>query len=218
MFKNPKYDLKFQYRKVLEASLILSLLLMLLTFMVSKRFANEINIGAATIVAIQVEDIPITRTVKRVEVPQKPIIPVEDPDIPLEDDVPINFYENPELNIAEPPPPPPEETEDVPYYVVEHKPVLAGDSGTIARYITEHNLFPVMALNLGVGGEVIIVFTVDIDGKPIDVRVKEEIPEGLGFGEAGVEVMKHMMFSPGKQRDKFVRVPMQQTIIFTAEN
>ncbi len=216
--KNPKFDLKRQYRRVLEASLAISLFLIIAMLMAFKKFEVDVDMRGVEPVAIQVEDIPITRTVKKVKVPRKPTIPVEDPDIDPADDVDIDLFEDlDDFDLAPPPPPPPEEEEIVPFYKVERKPQLQGGQQAIADYIVKHNLFPEVARELGISGMALIGFTVNTQGIPEDVKVLQEKPEDLGFGEAGVKVMKAMRFSPGMQRDKLVKVPMQQPIKFTAQ-
>ncbi|MDP8229369.1 MAG: energy transducer TonB [Candidatus Electryoneaceae bacterium] len=124
--------------------------------------------------------------------------------------------EDPDYGIYPPPPPPPEEPIDG-FYVVETKPVLIGGHAAIGQYgqyINDHNLFPVSAREAGVSGEAIIQFMLDTAGVPRDVRVSQEIPEGLGFGEAGITVMKAMRFTPGMHRGRKVDTPMQQQIVF----
>ena len=217
MYKNPKFDLKYQYRRVLEASAILSLLFIIAMLMVFKKFEVNISMRALEAPPIEVEDIPITRTVKKVEVPRKPTIPIEDPDIDPADKIDIPDIDMFDPTIAPPPPPPAIEKEIVPFFKVEVKPMLQGGEQAIADYINKHDLFPRMARETGVSGRVLIGFTVGTDGKTRDVKVIQEKPAGLGFGEAGVKAMKAMEFTPGMQRDKKVSVAMQQPITFTYE-
>ena len=217
MYQNPKYDLKFQYRKVLELSAIISLSVIIMMLMIFKKFETDVNMRAVDAVAIQVEDIPITRTERKIEVPRKPTIPVEAPEIDPADEMDIAFSEDDDIyGPTDPPPPPPEEELTVSFFKVERKPELVGGQVVIVEYITKHNLFPEVASQLGVSGVAMIGFTVNTQGVPEDVHVIQEKPPDLGFGEAGVEVMRAMRFKPGMQRDKLVNVPMQQPIKFTA--
>ena len=217
MRKNPKHDLKFQYRKILEAAAVISLLLIIALMMVFKKFSVDVEVRAVDAPPIQVEDIPITRTVKKVEVPRKPTILVDDPEVDPAEDVDIPVFDIFDPNISPPPPPPPEEQEVVPFFKVERKPELIGGQQAIPNYIRKNNLFPKTAADLGIPGVVIIDFIVDIDGTTKDVKVFQERPEKLGFGEAGIAVMKAMRFTPGMQRDRPVMVNMRQTINFTID-
>lgn len=217
MHKDPKYDLKLQYRRVVEISTVVSLLLLIAVFMTSKRFTSDVNLGAAEVIAIEVEDIPKTRMERKTEVPRKPTIPIEDEDVEPDEDVEIDFMEDFDDFDLEPPPPPPEEEDEVvPFFKVEIKPLLNGGAAAIATYIKSHNLYPETASELGISGIALIGFTVNTQGIPEDVKVIQEDPPDVGFGRAGVTVMRAMRFSPGMQRDKLVKVPMQQPIRFTA--
>jgi TonB family protein len=215
MYKDPKHDLRLQYKSVVEVSMAITLTLIIIMLMIYKKFEVDINLSALDAPAIQVEDIPITRTVKKLEVPKKPVIPVEDPDIDPEEDVEIDIPEDFELDIDAPPPPPAED-ETVPFFKVELKPQLTGGVQAISSYIVKHNLFPETAQLTGIKGVALVTFIVDKNGIPQDVKIKQVKPPDMGFGEAAVTVMKAMRFSPGMQRDKPVNVPMQQKITFSA--
>ena len=191
---------------------------MIQMMMIFKKFETDIQMRALEAPPIEVEDIPITRTVKKIEVPRPPTIPVEDPDVdPLDDiDIPDIDYFDP--TIAPPPPPPEIGEEIVDFYAIEIKPQLKGGVQAIRDYIIKHNLYPKMAYDAGVAGMTLIGFSVNKDGNTTGVHVVQEKPDGLGFGEAGVKVMKAMKFTPGIQRDKPVGVKrVQQLIKFELE-
>ncbi|MFH1863023.1 MAG: TonB family protein [bacterium] len=212
--KDPKADLRLQYPKILEIALAISLLLLTLIFISSKEFEISAKQTRAEEVIIKVEDIPITHQIKRPPPPARPTIPIETDEEDIADDLTI---EDTEWDISdEPPPPPPSSAGDdiVDFFAIEEKPELVGGAQAIYDYIQKNNLFPSMARQAGVGGVCIIQFVVDETGKPTSIEVFQERPEGLGFGEAGKRAIAAMQFKPGKQRDRFVKVRMQQVIRF----
>ena len=213
--KDPKFDLKLKYKKTVELALVISLLLHAGVFLASKEFRFETRIRQVEQVVIKEEDIPITQQIKRPPPPKRPTIPIEDPDTDIEDDVTI---EDTDWDIKEEPPPPPpiltQEEEAVSFFAVEEKPVLIGGIQAIMDYIKKNNLYPEMAQTAESNGDVIVQFTVTKTGSVVDLLVADERPKGLGFGEAAMQAMAAMKFTPGKQRDRPVPVRMQQTIRF----
>ena len=201
-----------QYPKVVETSLVIVLALMTLVFITSKEIAIKAKQTKVEEVIIKVEDIPITHQIKRPPPPARPTIPIESDDADIEDDMSID---DTDWDVFDPPPPPPFMDDDVvDFYAVEEKPELIGGAQAINDYIKKHNLVPAMAVQAGVSGICIIKFIVDETGTPTNITIFQEKPKGLGFGEAGVKAIKAMRFKPGRQRDRFVKVPMQQVIKF----
>lgn len=212
--KNPKADLRLQYPRVLETALIITLLLVTLMFIASKHFVIKPKQTRVEEAVIKVEDIPITQQIKRPPPPARPTIPIESDEPNIEEDLTIDDTEWSISDEPPPPPPPKSEEEVVDFFAIEEKPELIGGAQAIYDYIQKNNLFPKMAQTAGVGGIAIIQFVVDETGKPVNITVFQERPEGLGFGEAGVKAISAMKFKPGKQRDRFVKVRMQQVIRF----
>ena len=210
--KDPKYDLKLQYKKTLELSLVITLLAVAVVLLAFKKFELKQELVKPDQKELTAEDIPITQQVKRPPPPARPSIPVESDDPEIDEDITIDDVEWEIGDEPPPPPPPPEETVD--FFAVEEKPELIGGAQAILDYINRNDLYPEMARAAGINGDVIIQFIVGPDGNPRNIRVAQEKPEKLGFGEAGVEAMKHMKFKPGKQRDRYVSVSMQQVIRF----
>lgn len=211
--KDPKADLKLHYPKVLEVSFIITLLLFSTILLGSKQLVVKRQNAKADQVAIKAEDIPVTQQVKQPPPPARPSIPVESDDPDISDEVSIDDVEW-DITDEPPPPPPPEPEETVDFFAVEEKPEIIGGGDALYKYINDHDLYPEMAKIAGMNGDVIIQFIVGPDGSPRNVTVYQERPAGLGFGEAGVKAIMAMKFKPGKQRDRFVAVNMQQTIRF----
>ncbi len=217
-YKKPEAEVRLGYPKRLEMGFIIALLLVGLVFLLSKRIDQEIVIKKAEEVVLQTEEIPITQQVKRPPPPARPSIPIEDPDVEEEDMIPFEDLDEIDWS-SEAPPPPPAKAEDVvvDFFAVEEPPEMAGGAQALYDYIAKHNLYPELALEAGLNGDVIIVFVVDEKGNPTSVEVAQERPTGLGFGDAGVKAVSAMKFSPGYQRDRPVKVKMQQVIRFRIE-
>ena len=78
--KDPKYDLKFQYPRVLEISMIVTLLIVSLILLSSKKLDFKHSAKKADQVELKAEDIPVTQQIKRPPPPARPSIPVESDD------------------------------------------------------------------------------------------------------------------------------------------
>ncbi len=216
-YKKPEAEVRLLYPRLVELALVVSLALLIVMFLVSKRFTLKTTHRTAEEVVLQTEEIPITKQVKRPPPPARPSIPVEDPDVEPEDEIPFESAEDIDW-LAEAPPPPPSAAEEiVEFFAVEQPPQLKGGVKALYDYLSKNNLYPEMAHRAGIEGDVIIQFVVDTNGMPKDVQVYQERPAGLGFGEAGVKAIKAMRFSPGYQRDRPVSVRMQQVIRFRLE-
>ena len=202
--KDPRYDLRLKYKKTLELALIISLLLVAGVFLASKEFNYVPTVKHVEQVVIKVEDIPVVRDYTPPPQPARPVIPVEDPEVPIGQDIVIPIDVPYVYDKLLPPP----------FHRVEEKPVLIGGFQAIMDYIRKNDLYPELARTAESNGEVVLLFTISETGEVTNLTIAAEHPAKLGFGEAAMQAMAAMRFTPGKQRDKPVRVRMQQTIRF----
>ncbi len=216
-YKKPEAETRLLYPKLVELGLIVSLLIVIVAFMVSKKFERTVEIRQVEDVVLETEEIPITQQVKRPPPPARPTIPIEDPEVDLEADLAFEDIDEIDWEVDAPPPPPSTEEEVVEFFLVENPPELKGGLQALYDYLSKNDLYPERAREAQIEGDVIIGFIVDTNGKPTNVNVVAERPEGLGFGEAGVKAISAMEFSPGMQRDRPVQVRMQQPIRFRLE-
>ncbi|MEM6289273.1 MAG: energy transducer TonB, partial [Bacteroidota bacterium] len=99
-----------------------------------------------------------------------------------------------------PPPPEPEPTEPEIFEVSEVQPELIGGlEGLQARVV-----YPPLAVQAGVSGQVVVQFVVDERGNVIDPVILRS-PNDL-LSEAAVEAVVASRFTPGTQRGRPVRV------------
>ena len=99
---------------------------------------------------------------------------------------------------------------------VDFLPVCEKDSLEISQMITDLGLYPQRALSASQGGVVVLKVTIDVYGYPIldDIEVSKDVPPGYGFGDAAVEAMNELVYTPGKISGRPVPVRIEQRIIF----
>jgi len=96
-------------------------------------------------------------------------------------------------------------------------PRLIGGIAAIQSYIEEHNLFPDSALQVGVKqGVVAVNVTVDTSGNAVDFMIIHIVPEGMGFEEMAVEVLRNMQYEPALADSVKVVGVLQQMVPFQA--
>ncbi|MFO7445900.1 MAG: energy transducer TonB [Ignavibacteriaceae bacterium] len=211
--KNPKADLRRKYQKVLEISIIASLVLLIVAF----KFFPNLEAKEVTLEGPQelfnVEDIQHTKQENRPPPPPKPPIPIEAPSEDVLEDIEIGDTEIDMTEQMEAPPPPKEEkkiVEEEPQYfvAVEEMPEPIGGIQAIQSKI----VYPEIAKRAGVEGKVYVLAFVDEQG----IVTKAEIIRGLGAGldEAALSAVKQTKFKPGKQRGKPVKVQVSIPIVF----
>ena len=77
--------------------------------------------------------------------------------------------------------------------------------------------YPEAARRAEKGGLVKLEFIVGVDGRATGIKVVKEEPKGFGFGEASIEAVKKMRFSPARKDGETVPVRVRLPIRFTHE-
>jgi periplasmic protein TonB len=214
--KRPEADLSLKHQLLSEIGLAFALLIFVLTFIISKEFEVVVKERDAVQDEIDVEQIEQTVQQKTIPKPKKPSITVREDDEDVAEDEEFEFAEDDSFDIPAPPPPPKFDVNEeiVDFFAIEQQPELIGGNKALYKAVK----YPEMAQRAGVEGIALIEFIVGVDGVPRDFIVKGEKPPELGFGEAAIAALQKVTFKPGKQRDRFVAVRMQQSIRFTFSN
>jgi protein TonB len=195
--KDPKADLKMKYKKVLEFSICIALVLLIFTFYAFKKFDIATKLPEHADIKIEMLEIPPTQQLQRPPPPSRPMIPIETEDDDLLDDVTIEETEIVfEARDDAPPPPPPEDDEVFEFFAVSEKPDI----------IKKHTpVYPDLARKAQIEGKVVITVTIGKDGHVEKAIVFKSVPM---LDEAALSAARLCVFKPAKQRDKFVRVRM----------
>jgi protein TonB len=203
IYKDPEVDLKLKFQKVFEASLVITLLLVILFLYAFKKFESGYELEKTVDVKIETVEIPQTEQINRPPPPARPSIPIasEDEDIPDEltiEETEIDFSQP----VEEAPPPPPEEDEPiVEFYALSEKPEVLN---------RVEPKYPELARKAGIEGMVVVKVLIGTKG---DVEKVEVVKSHPMLDESAMEAARQFKFKPGKQRDRVVKVWM--TIPFT---
>ena len=112
-----------------------------------------------------------------------------------------------------------EEEEIVLFAIVEDKPMFNGkDAETGFReYIAKNTSYPPVAQENGITGRVYVEFTIGTDGSVTDVKVLRGV-DPLLDNEATRVIKASPKWTPGKQRNKPVKVKYQFPVYFQLNN
>ena len=106
------------------------------------------------------------------------------------------------------------EEEAIPFALVEEKPKFqGGDANTFSKWVSQHLDYPEIAKENGVSGRVMVQFTVNPNGTVSDVKVLRGVDPSLDK-EAVRVIQSSPKWTPGKQRDRAVKVTYQFPVIF----
>lgn len=194
--KVPEADLRLKYKKVLEVSISLSLIILIGVFFSFKKFDIAVKLPESPDIKIEIMEIPPTQQIQRPPAPAKPLIPIESEDDDMLDDVTIEETDIVFDDYDDAPPPPPDDDEIFEFFAVSDKPQIIKK---------EVPLYPDLARKAQIEGKVVVTVTIDKKGNVEKAIIFKSIPM---LDEAAVSAALRCKFKPAKQRDKFVKVKM----------
>ena len=207
-----------------ELGLILALALTFGAFSWSTKEKQAAVLDAGPAVTIEEENIPITQEAPPPppETPKIPVlsdqIDIIDDDIQVEENI-LNLDDNDDLVIeikdyVEGPEEEEIEEEEIPYVFVEQKPSFrGGDANSFSKWVASKLVYPEIAKETGIQGRVMVAFSINTDGSVSNVRVTRSLDPALDK-EAVRVISSSPKWTPGKQRDRAVKVSYSIPVIF----
>ena len=209
-----------------EIGLIIALLITYAAFEWSTSEKEVSTLQAETEIVAEEEIIPITTETPPPppEAPKEPVvsdfIDIVDDDVQVEDNLLLSTEDDASLGveIKEYVPQAVEEVvveeEEIPLAIVEEKPKFRGGEATeFTKWVYDNIVYPEIAKENGVQGRVMLQFTIETDGRVSKVTVLRGVDSSLDK-EAVRVVSSSPKWTPGKQRNKPVRVRYTFPIIF----
>lgn len=200
--KSPEANLKLKHTRVFEASLVVTLVLLITSFQLARQHFFALTPISKVHINIEVADIPVTEQIRRPPPPVRPSIPIPTEEESIPEDVTIASTEI-DLSEIPPPPPPPEEDNELPIFVAyDEAPQIIGGVAELQRHLK----YPQLAVKAGIEGTVVVKVTVGVDGRTEEVEIIDAKPANIGFEESAIAALKQVRWEPAKQRDKKIRV------------
>lgn len=224
--KSPKASLENKKLLFKEIGLIIALLVVLGAFEWSTKEKEVSLLDEQNQVVVEDEVVPITQETPPPppEAPKEPIlsdvIDIVDDNIKVDETLLLTTEDDNSLGveIKEYIPGNQEEEvveeEEIPFAIVEEKPKFrGGDQNDFTKWVFSQIVYPEIAKENGVQGRVMLTFTVNTDGSVSDVKVLRSVDSSLDK-EAVRVVSNSPKWTPGKQRDKPVKVKFTFPVIF----
>ncbi len=222
--KSPSADLNNKKLLFVEIGFVIALLVVYAAFEYKSKEKKEATLAAETTEIVEEEIVPITQenTPPPPEIAKIPaisdIIDIVEDDIQVEDNV-LNLEDDANLGVelvdyvSEVEEEVVEE-EAIPFAIVEEKPKFqGGDANTFSVWVNKHLVYPEVARENGVSGRVVLQFTVNTDGSISNVKVVRGVDPALDK-EAVRVIQSSPKWTPGKQRDRSVKVSYTFPVVF----
>lgn len=222
--KSEKANLNNKRLLFVEIGFVLALLITLAAFEYTTKEKKAATLTAENTEVAEEEIIPITQDTPPPppEAPKIPIISdqidIVDDDIAVEDNF-MNIDDNSDLGVEirdyiEEVEEEVVEEEVIPFQLVEEKPKFqGGDANAFSTWVAKNLVYPEIAKENGVQGRVMLQFTVNPDGSVTNVKVLRGVDASLDK-EAVRVVSSSPKWTPGKQRDRAVKVSYTFPVIF----
>lgn len=221
--KSEKASLENKRLFFVEIGFIAALLIVLGAFSFSTKDRKVATLDAGNQEIVEDEMVPITQETPPPppETPKIPIlsdqidiidddIKVDDNILNLEDDANLGVEIQDYVEVQEEA----VEEEAIPFALVEEKPKFqGGDANTFSKWVNQRLVYPEIAKENGVQGRVVLQFTVGADGTVSGVKVLRGVDPSLDK-EAVRVVSSSPKWTPGKQRDRKVKVTYTFPVIF----
>ena len=222
--KSEKASLENKRLLFVEIGFVLALVAVLCAFEWSSRDKANTSLLDEQKVEIEEEIIPITQDTPPPppEVAKIPVfsenIDIIDDDIKINDNI-MDLEDNANLGVeildyVEEVKEEVIEEETIPFQLVEEKPKFnGGDANEVTKWVNKQLQYPDVAKENGVQGRVMLQFTVNTDGSVSNVKVVRGVDPSLDK-EAVRVVSMSPKWTPGKQRDRKVKVTYTFPVIF----
>ena len=221
--KSVKADLEWRKPTFFQVGLVVALLLVLVSFeLVGSREKKIGGFGGDIEIPPDIVIIPTKHDEIKPPPPPAPTAPIfemvdntvdlpdfivdADPnsDIPYEEVVYVPYVE------------PVIEAEDAPLIFVEIYPEYPGGDDARIKFLSENLIYPKIAREIGLEGRVFVRFVVEKDGRLTNFEIARSVAPVLD--NEALRVVKLMPnWTPGKQRNKTVRVQYQIPITFSLQ-
>ena len=222
--KSQKASLENKRLLFVEIGFVVALLAVLGAFEWSSKEKADSGLLAENTEIIEEEIIPITQETPPPppEMAKVPIlsdqIDIIDDDIKVNDNI-LNLEDDSNLGVeiqdyVEEVKEEVVEEETIPFQLVEEKPKFqGGDANDFSKWVNQRLVYPEVAKENGVQGRVMLQFTVGTDGSVSGVKVIRGVDPSLDK-EAVRVVSQSPKWTPGKQRDRKVKVTYTFPVIF----
>jgi len=206
-------DLQFHHPKTLEVGFILTLILLIGGFQLSRGVTLESESIEQVEVKINVADVPQTEQIHRPPPPPRPSIAVPTDDENIPEDLTI---ETTDLDLSDiPPPPPPPDDDDEHFFVAyDEPPQIIGGLAALSKLLD----YPSVARKSGVEGRVIAKVLVSTSGRTDKVEILKSSAPGMGFEDSAIKALKKVKWKPATQRDRSVKTWITVPVIFRLTN